>query len=48
MAGILCLHQSEKISVKIRLDTATRHTYTLTSEGTKLTAERNKTYICKF
>jgi hypothetical protein len=36
------------ILAKVSPNTATGHTYTLTSEETKLTAERSETYICNF
>jgi hypothetical protein len=42
---ILQLPQSAILS-KVSSTTATGRTYTLTSEETKLTAERSKTYIC--
>jgi hypothetical protein len=44
---ILRLSQSA-ILAKVSPNTATGHTYTLTSEEIKLTAERSKTYICNF
>jgi hypothetical protein len=44
---ILWLPQSA-ILAKVSPKPATGHTYTLTSEETKLTAERSKTYICNF
>jgi hypothetical protein len=44
---ILRLPQST-ILAKVSRNTATGRTYTLTSEETKLTAERSKTYICNF
>jgi hypothetical protein len=44
---ILRLPQSA-ILAKVSPNTATVHTYTLTSEEAKLTAERSKTYICNF
>jgi hypothetical protein len=47
MPHILWLPQSA-ILAKISPNTATEHTYTLTSEEIKLTAERSKTYICNF
>jgi hypothetical protein len=43
---ILQLPQSA-ILAKVSFNTGTGRTYTLTSEETKLTAERSKTYICK-
>jgi hypothetical protein len=47
MPYILRLPQSA-ILAKVSRKPATEHTYTLTSEETKLTAERSKTYICNF
>jgi hypothetical protein len=47
MPHILRLPQSAVLA-KFSPNTATGHTYTLTSEETKLTAERIKTYICNF
>jgi hypothetical protein len=47
MAHILRLPQSTILS-KVSPNTATGRTYTLTSEDTKLTAERSKTHICNF
>jgi hypothetical protein len=47
MPHILRLPQSA-ILAKVSRNTATGRTYTLTSEETKLTAERSKTYICNF
>jgi hypothetical protein len=44
---ILQLPQSA-ILAKISPNAAAGRTYTLTSEETKLTAERSKTYICNF
>jgi hypothetical protein len=52
MPHILRLPQSEilaKVNKRLaKANTATGCTYTLTSEETKLTAERSKTYICNF
>jgi hypothetical protein len=44
---ILLLPQSAILS-KVSSKPAAGRTYTLTSEETKLTAERSKTYICNF
>jgi hypothetical protein len=44
---ILQLPQSE-ILAKVSPNTATGRTYTLTTEETKFTADRSKTYICNF
>jgi hypothetical protein len=47
MPHILRLPQSA-ILAKVSPNTATGCTYYLTSEETKLTADRSKTYICNF